>query len=466
MAEDRKRNFSALPTPQTLAGAAPDTPVLVALSGGADSSALLHLLAQQGKREHFTVSAAHVNHCIRGAEAERDRDFCIALAKQYGVKLYLDEVDVPAIAARSGTSVEEAARKVRYAFFERIMREEGIPLLVTAHHADDQLETFLFRLCRGTTDVGLCGIAPVRVFAGGYLVRPLLEVTRREILQYCADRSLQYVTDSTNADTAYARNRLRAEVVPVLETLFCEPQRRVSALTEELREDSAYLGAIAREFLHKHERDECLPCSAVRELPPPILRRVLDAWLQQTVGQGCERVHKEAVRSLLVDARARNAEVALPKGLIAVRDGDRLCVTKRSPEAISFFEPLQLGEWVTPDGKYRIFVKKTTEKTKINNLSTQTYIILHTDFDIIKSGLYWRTLKEGDRLLCNGMHKRLRRLYREAGISARERFELPLLCDAEGVLWAPYVGAREGLPEAGERYLIGLERNDKKQEIQ
>ena len=206
-------------TPQALAGLDKTTPVLLAFSGGADSRALLHFLATRANEDGFPLTLAHVNHGIRGEEALRDRGFCQAVAETYGLELCILDADIPSLAKEHGRGLEEEARVVRYEYFERLMRERRIPLLATAHHADDNLETVLFHLCRGTGLSGLCGIAPTRDLAYGILTRPLLQVSRREILAYCHNNNLEYVTDSTNSDTAYARNRIRGEVIPILSDL-------------------------------------------------------------------------------------------------------------------------------------------------------------------------------------------------------------------------------------------------------
>ena len=180
--------------------------VLVALSGGADSAALLLSLRELG----YPVRAFHLNHCLRGAESDRDEAFCRRLCEKLGVELTVERVDIAAAAGDS--AVEETARRIRYARLEHAAH--GVKIAV-AHNADDNLETMLFHLVRGTGAKGLTGIPPVR----GRIIRPLIEVERREIEAFLRERGQDFVTDSTNADTAYTRNRLRQEVVPVLREL-------------------------------------------------------------------------------------------------------------------------------------------------------------------------------------------------------------------------------------------------------
>ena len=437
-------------TPQGLAGMPPDTSVLLALSGGADSRTLLHLLAKQAKQDGFGLLLAHVNHGIRGEEAVRDRDFCQALANRYGLELCILDADVPALAKEHGRGLEEEARAVRYAFFEHLMRERDIPLLATAHNADDQLETVLFRLSRGTGLAGLSGIAPVRRFANGWLTRPLLTVPRREILSYCAENGLEYVTDSTNADIAYARNRIRAEIIPVLGSIFDAPQLRVCEMAHSLREDEAYLSDTAARLLAEAETAEGLRLACLCNAPVPIVRRALMRWLTEQTGHSPERVHMDSVTALLT-GRSKNAEVALPSDyVVAAECGLLRLFQKRTAPVQPFLAPFRYGELYCEDLNVCVHAENRECLTKINNLSTQSCINLKGFSAIIKNSLFWRTLREGDTLLLGGMHKKLRKLYASVGISPHRRAQIPLLCDGEGIVWAPFVGVRDGFGEDAE----------------
>ena len=444
-----------LPTPQRLAGLTKNTPVLLGLSGGADSRALLHILSLQAARDGFSVTLAHVNHGIRGEEALRDRAFCQALAEQYGFKLFILDADVPTLAAEHGRGLEEEARAVRYAYFSQLMQKQNIPLLATAHHADDQLETMLFRLCRGSGTKGFGGMSPVRPIKGGYLVRPMLSLPSREIRAFCEREGLSFVTDSTNEDAAYARNRIRLEIVPVMESLFDTPQRRAAALAEDLREDEAFLSSLAEGVLFEAGQGEGLSLSVLAKAPTPVLRRVLLRWCERETGRPPERVHIEALIGLIKSADP-SAEVALPNGVIAaIECGCLVRLAEADAQAdycIAFCE----GDTVITEAGFCICVEKCDEFTKINNLSTQSSINLYMKSAIMKNGLFWRPRREGDRLLIHGMHKKLRRLYREAGISPRTRARIPLLCDGEGIVWAPFVGVRDGLDTEGEAYKIQI----------
>ncbi len=448
---------SAIP-PHCLAGLPPQTPVLLALSGGADSVALLHLLLSWQTEYGFPLSAAHVHHGIRGEEADRDAAFCRSLCREHGVELHLLECDIPSMARDAGKGVEETAREVRYRYFAELMREHGIPLLVTAHHADDHLETLLFRLSRGTGLSGLCGIAPTRPFAEGQLVRPLLHLSRRQIRSLCRENGWSYVTDSTNENPDYARNRLRSRVVPVLEELFGAPSRRAVELSAKLREDEDYLTSQAADALHAARVEEGLSCAKVSSLPPAIMRRVLQSWVREQTGEELESVHLEALRAAL-QSEGKHHEVALPGNRLALCDRGRLILAPRSEAISEWNAPLSQGVLRIPETGMEISVQKMSEKIKINNLSTGLYIILPADFVIMKNDLFWRGRLPGDRLWVHGVHRKVGKLLGEVAVAPYLRERLPLLCDAKGPVWVPLVGTRDGIVRPSnscEGYLIQI----------
>lgn len=444
-------------TPQALTGLDKATPVLLAFSGGADSRALLHFLSARAKEDGFALTLAHVNHGIRGEEALRDRRFCQAVAEDCGLELCILDADVPALAKAHGRGLEEEARSVRYEYFERLMRDRNIPLLATAHHADDNLETVLFHLCRGTGLAGLCGIAPTRPLDHGILTRPLLQVSRREILAYCRENGLEYVTDSTNEDISYARNRIRGEVIPILSAFFEELPARTYRMTEALREDEKLLSTRAAELVSRAETDGGLLIAPLRDAPTPIRSRALMQWVKRETGCAPERVHLDGLQ-MLIDRESTAAQVALHADFCAVAELGVLRIREgQAEEAEPFRLPFSEGQTLICNGQLLIDVEKRGKNTKINNLSTESYINLRIDFDIIKDGLFWRSYRAGDLLLRGGMHKKLRKLYGEAGVPVHWRTRLPLLCDGEGIVWAPFVGARDGILFGEATHRIGVQ---------
>lgn len=431
-----------IPAPWELAKYPKETPVLLALSGGADSRALLHLLAEFSKRDGFPLTVAHIQHGIRGAESLRDRDFCRSLAAAYGVECAVLDTDVPALAREHGTGIEEEARQVRYRYFASLMRERNIPILVTAHHADDNLETVLFRLARGSGLHGLCGIAEAREFAGGMLVRPLLKITKEEILGFCRENKLEFVTDGTNADLTYARNRIRGEVIPVLESLFPGVALRAAATVSSLAEDEAVLSDEADAFLQKNGGE--LPCGELQALPPAVRKRVLTRAVTEAAGKPPEEVHLTALCDLIA-GKTPNAEVALPGDAVAQVVRSKLRISEKLPAPEPYCLPFAVGRFTVGGVEIRVRNGADPEcKETVSNGYDQISVNLPEP-----AKLCWRPMRDGDEILRGGMHRKVRKLYAESGIPANLRRVLPLLCNGESILWVPFVGASDGVKNAG-----------------
>ena len=433
-----------LTDPRKLAGVEPNAPVLLAFSGGADSVALLDML--QREYPDAPILLAHVNHGIRGKEALRDRNFCEVVAKERGLEIAFLDVDVPTLAKEKGQGIEEAAREVRYGFFADLMKEREIPLLVTAHHADDHLETVLFRIARGTGLSGLCGIAPIRPFEVGHLVRPLLGFTKKEILQYCKEQGLAFVTDSTNADIAYARNRIRATVVPVLGALYDDVAHRAVRMSADLCEDDACLQQLAANLVEQNAMANSISVAALQKAHPAIRRRALQMWFEKERSTSLESVHVQALMELIErnDAATR---VALPSGVSAYCTARGwLMLTKTKPQLVGEYTiPLTLGETKMQGTDISILITPL-QATEIEK-STDSSFVLVGEWDDLQNTFTWRNRREGDVILRGKMHRQLRRLWAEKGIPTELRQALPLLCRGEEIVWAPFVGMSDDLKE-------------------
>lgn len=215
--------------------------VVAALSGGADSVSLLQALTELSGELGITVSACHVNHHLRGEESDADMHFCEELCGRLGVELRILEADVAAMQQKH-ESLEECARRVRYDFFAEV--SEG-KKLATAHNSNDCAETALLNLMRGTGLKGLCGVPPVR----GNIIRPLIYCTRAEVEEFCASRSLGWVTDKTNLSTDYTRNKIRHIILPEMLKINGSLFATMNRMERSLREDSDFLDDLARQSL-------------------------------------------------------------------------------------------------------------------------------------------------------------------------------------------------------------------------
>ncbi len=279
--------------------------LLVGLSGGADSVALLHLLLDSGR----APSAVHVNHGLRGDASDGDEAFVRQLCEQLQVPLYCYRADPPQ------NPGEGWAREARYGFFRQAMLASGAEALVLAHHREDQAETLLLHLLRGAGLNGLCGMAADATVAGMRILRPLLGTSRAELREYLAQRQLSWREDASNADPRYLRNALRGELLPLMEQLAPGASARMAAACSLLAEDERVLDALATEFLADCP-GRALPLSALRAQLPGMQRRILRSWWTRSGAPGEERslsaAQTEALLAL-VQAPA-SAQCNLPGG--------------------------------------------------------------------------------------------------------------------------------------------------------
>lgn len=271
----------------------PDSRVVVGVSGGGDSMALLHLLWRQRRAwPDLKVTAAHVNHCLRGEESDRDEAHVRAYCQGEGIPLEVLKIDVRAEAQKRKLGLEACGRAVRYEFFQRLAGNDG--LIATAHNLSDHVETVLLHLARGAGLKGLCGIPPVR----GNIIRPLINCTRQEIEAYCREHEIAYVTDSTNLKTEYARNKIRLQVLPVLKEINPSLEEAVGRMTQSLREDDGYLWAKAHELLARAALEEGgWSCRVLSQEEKPVRIRAI-RLLQQ--GSKPEARHLEEIDRIVL----------------------------------------------------------------------------------------------------------------------------------------------------------------------
>ena len=392
--------------------------ILCACSGGADSVCLLHLLQQT---EGVSVACAHFNHGLRGAESDRDEAFVKELCAGLGVPCVTGCGDVAEYAGENGLGIEEAARELRYAFLEKTAAELGCDRIATAHNAEDNAETVLLNLIRGSGTKGLCGIPPVR----GNVVRPLLTVTRAEIEQYLSENGLAHVEDSSNRGDDYTRNRIRHHILPLLRAENSAAVENIGTAAELLRADEALLSAQAEAFLTEHcGADGAVPVSGLLSLPKPVGARVL-----RRLCPGAGKTHVDAVYMLCMN-RAVHGEADLP-GMRVVKDYDLLRFNTAQAEPISRRE-LPEGETVLPEG-WRIRCSRSSAASKEIHNSFNTFLFKS---ESICGRIYVASRGDGDkvRLLGRGCTKSLKKLFQESGLPLDERTKTPVLYDDAGVI--------------------------------
>lgn len=425
--------------------------VVCALSGGADSVCLAHAMLTLAPEWGVKVECAHFNHLLRGAESERDEAFVREWCEARGVKLSVERGDAAAYAAEKHLSIETAARELRYAFFNRL--GDAKTRIATAHQADDQAETLLLHLARGSGLKGLCGIPPVR----GRFIRPLLDVTRDEVLDYLTRNGLDHVEDSTNALDAAARNRLRHAVLPVLKELNPDFSRTVGRTVRLLREDEAALDEMAAELLIHTDDGLRLSATALISSPKPLASRAVRLAAAEW---DCFPAETH-VRQVLALAESRNpsAAVPLPGGLTAARRYDEIAIEPAS-ELQGFAErTLAFGAWTEiPELDVQIWYGDPSECGKIYGKFTTWFF----KKERICGNITVRPRAAGDLLRLPGRPgKTLKKWMNENRIPAKQRGRLPVFADGAGVLAALGVGAdvRAGTePASADAVIIVSER--------
>ena len=431
-------------SPSLISGLPENTSVLVAFSGGADSSALLFMLAEYGNRTGAKIYAAHVNHMIRGKEADRDEEFCRQTAKRLGIEIFVLRRDVPAYAKECGKSIETAARDVRYEFFDSVMKDNGIPLLATAHNANDNMETVLFNMVRGCGLNGMCGIPESRACGGGTVVRPILGMSRKEILAYCEENSIDFVTDSTNVDTDYTRNMIRAKVIPTLEGINENAVENVSRLTSSLKNDSLFLDELTNKFLNENNEEFSVKCEELISAPDAVAgRAIISMFSKASDGGNLEAEHVKTILQLCY-AAVPHSRLNLPCLIDAKIENGRLYFKKRTslPTPSADFE-IKLCEGINSISEVnaQIIIENSQKPINIYKKS----ILLYFDSAKIFGELTARNRRAGDKILVRGMNRSVKKLLCDKKIPLDVRYRLPVICDAQGIVAVPTCAERDGV---------------------
>jgi len=432
--------------------------ILVGFSGGADSSALLFYLNKRAKKNgDGKVYAAHVNHMIRGKEADRDEHFCRTVCKDAGIELWVEQTDVPKLAAERKESVEEAARNVRYrTFFDVLSQNPEISFIATAHNAEDNMETVIFNMLRGTGIRGLSGIPPVRGFR---IIRPLIYCTKSEIIGYCIANNIRYVTDSTNEDTDYTRNYIRSELIPKFSRINPQPEIAISRLCSLLRDDDMFIHKITREFIESNNIDTTAMRGLLKEQDAAILSRLV-IHMYRLCADGGDEFRRGRSRNLdcnhiksvmtLIQSGASRSRISLPGKICAyVTKNEVSFLTDDQYEAMTaprepFLHKLELGEnnFVSP----AINIALLVNNEKDYNINTKNIykLSIHkvVDFDKINGNIFIRNRQPGDRYFIGGMNRNIKKLFCDIKIPVHERGSVPLLCSgcdisSAGILWIP-----------------------------
>ncbi len=418
--------------------------IIIGFSGGADSRVLLSLLKEY-THERKEIICAHVNHMIRGEDADRDEMNCVEWANEYGVPIRISRIDVPTIAKREGKGIEETARNVRYGFFDSLVSEfNGVSLIATAHNADDNLETVLFNLLRGSGTHGMTGIPPVR---DGKYIRPLILCSSSLIRDYCRKNGISYNIDQTNTDTEYTRNYIRNRIVPLLGTITNDPVDSVSRMCSILRADDDYILSAADSFIDKNgcgtqSLDKLL------NLHNAVLSRVIERLYRFAGGK--RTLSKTHVDSVIDAIRNKKGTVflSLPDGIFFTRSGESVyfSIGRLHCDGIEGAFHLKV------DGEPFVFgdvaVAASTNPLPTLFLQENIYnLSIHklTNFDKIKGDIFIRGRVDGDSFRFGGITRKVKKLFSEKKIPFDKRNRLPIIADNDGIIWIPGFPLRDGV---------------------
>lgn len=406
--------------------------VLVGVSGGADSVALLHTLLALSSRMGFFVCAAHLNHGIRGEEAESDALFVKDLCELYGVELYQELIDVPSLAREHRETLEQAGRVARYDFLSRAKKRFGADKIAVAHHMDDQAESILLHLTRGSGLLGLTGMQPQR----GDLIRPLLFLRRREIEAYLEKEGIAFCTDATNLERGGTRNRLRLDAIPYIEkNINPSIVESLCSMGELLWRDESYLAAQAEAALASAKSGAGYLRDELKKLPLPILTRCLRIALFNAGAKAdIERVHIEKVIELL--SSRTGATLSLPY-VEAWTSYELVCFG--ASESVEWFE-LDLcedGITKTPLGEFEAHVIDAGAEGEKLDFSDRS--VGYMDMDkLFGNALIVRLRRDGDRFFPVGApgRRKLKQFFIDRKVARDERL-VPLICNGSDVFFVP-----------------------------
>ena len=394
-------------------------PVLVGVSGGADSIALLTVLVELG----YSCIVGHCNFHLRGEESMRDEHFTEMYARKLGLPFVKVDFNTCDYAAEHHLSVEMAARELRYAWFEEMRCVHDAQAIAVAHHRDDNVETVLMNLIRGSGIRGMSGIRP----KNGFVIRPLLPVTRQEILQWLAERQLEYVTDSTNLSAAYTRNFIRLRVLPLLETINPSVRTAINRTAEHLAETEslfAYVMADARKRVF--EAENRLSIKALMQYPSPktVLFELLKAF----------HFTPSSVDEIFLSLNKESGKLFFSSSHRLVKDRDCLLLSPLAAagEKEVYFLTGEEGCWSGPiDLAFSRIVR--TEELHIQKDKDIAYF----DLDKLKFPLVLRHWQQGDWFVPFGMQgrKKLSDYFSDKKFSRLEKEQVWLLCSGDEVIW-------------------------------
>jgi len=413
--------------------------VIVAVSGGPDSICLLHMLYVLQNRLGITLYAAHVNHCLRGEEGDKDEEYVKKFCESLSVEFKSLKINVNYIAKEKRISCESAGREARYKFFEELKKELKAEKIAIAHNANDQAETVLMRIMRGAGMQGLTGIRPVR---DNIFVRPLIRTTRDEIEKYCDNNNLHPRIDKTNLETIYSRNKIRLELIPYIQNNFNRDIITVlNRLSDIIKIDNDYLNYISQEKFKKYceiKAQKVIIFKGAFLEDKAVLVRIIRMSLETVAGdlKDIERIH--IFNIIDIQKCSTGKEIMLPHNLLASNDYGNIIVKKNIKECMKNCEiqyTLRMGFNNITDIRSKVYINLIDLKEYAYYKKDR--FIQYFDYDKIKGSIILRNRRKGDKFIPLGMigNKKLKSLFIDLKISKDKRNKIPLICFGDDIGW-------------------------------
>lgn len=419
--------------------------VVVGVSGGADSMGLLHYLDSIKDDKGLKLVVAHVDHMFRGQESEEDMRFVQHQCEKRNLPFESEQIDVAAYQRDRKLSPQVAARECRYAFYEKVLEKHGAGILALGHHADDQVETILMRLGRGSSMAGYAGILPKRPYGNGVMIRPFLSITKADIMEFLKLHEVPFRHDPSNDKDAYRRNRLRHHVLPLLKEEFPGLHERFQAFSEQVQENEQYIEAsIEKEWndviISKVKDRVILSRKPLLFMAKPLQRRgiqlILNYLYNNEIPPSLSSIHIDNLLSLL-ESEHPSGRLHFPHGLQVIKSYNECTLTFDMDENDTAYKCLLEvpGNVTLPTDD--IITSEIRTHHKPSDVKENQAVI---DLSKVALPLHVRTRLEGDRIKLKGTNgtKKIKSIFIEGKIPIQQRNTWPLIVDANNeILWMP-----------------------------
>lgn len=401
--------------------------IVVGFSGGPDSVFLVEMLLKLREKIDFDIVLVHINHLLRGEEAQRDEDFSINYGKSKGLKVFARKINITSLGKEKGLSLEEAGREARYSFYKEVLEKSNSNKIALAHNKDDQIETFMFRLTRGTGLSGLEGIATKR----DRYIRPISEIYKSEIVNYLDENNISYCIDSTNLENEFTRNSIRIDLIPFIEKRYNPKFKdKIFSLIEEIRDINIFIEKEIEQFSY----DETINIESILKFPKSIRGKILSKYLYK-YGLEVNRKKISLIESIL--EKGGSQEISLDSQYILKKEYNilkiqKINLIKNNIEEVTFTIPnkIKYGDYII-EAEY-------VERGEQNKNCFYTNLKLGDTLIV-------RGRKDGDKIIPTGMkgEKKLKEIFINEKIGKEKRDSIPLIVHNDNIVWIAGVRGNE-----------------------